>query len=154
MDALGGVSVIQSNDETDLDIPIPAHKPVLKTASTQTDEMKFAALETQAGDAESLVSFMMQSDQIRLDDNIKSFLRDHALNMFNENSVLKLEIQSYAKGVEGQSHSDVRVSLARALEVRSFLINNNISPSRLKISPMGKDKMTDTHDRIDLVFLK
>lgn len=103
--------------------------------------------------SETLVSFAMQPEQIKLNEGLKSFLSEHAIRLFQENKNLKMEIHAYATPIEGELHSEVRISLARALEVRSFLISKSIPPNRLKLSPMGKDHKNDTDDRIDLLFI-
>ncbi len=120
-------------------VPIPSEKP--KT----TEELE--------DDKTTLVSFALKPDQVALDKNLEGFLQTHAINLFTENKGLTMEIHAYAQAAAGQQHSDVRVSLARALEVRSFLIQRDIAPSRLKIMPMGRDANNDSHNRIDLIFI-
>ncbi len=122
--------------------PIPSHKPFNENVDVSEER------ET------TLISFSLKDDQLHLDDHLKTFLRNHAVRLFNDDRDLRMDIQAYAKGVDGQKHSDIRLSLARALEVRSYLINQKISPSRLKLSPIGQDKGGENHDRIDLVFIK
>ena len=101
----------------------------------------------------ALVSFTLNPDQVSLDPNLKDFLLDHAVNTFKSDPKVRLEIHAYASTENGQEYSDVRRSLARALEVRSFLLEQNIDPSRLKITPMGQDNDDTTDDRIDLLFI-
>ncbi len=108
---------------------------------------------SQKGNEKALVSFTLDSKQILLDPNLKTFLLDHALKQFKSDPDLRLEIHAYASTESGQEFSDVRRSLARALEVRSFLLEQNIDPSRLKITPMGQDSDNTTDDRIDLLFI-
>lgn len=69
---------------------------------------------------ETIVSFALQPEQIKIDPAIEAFLRDHALDMFQKDKRLKMEIQSYATVVERDEHSPMRISLARALEIRRF----------------------------------
>lgn len=102
----------------------------------------------------TIISFALEPEQIELDDSIETFLRDHALRMFRINQNLRMEIQSYATPAPDETHSNVRISLARALEIRRFLIDNGISPTRLKLKPMTQDDAGAGDDRIDLVLLK
>ena len=132
-------------------IPTPKHKPKnfnnLEPSASNSSN-KTDSLET------TLVSFTIKPEQIGLDKNLEFFLKKHAINLFNRDKNLKMKILAYATEIEGQPHSDVRISLARALEVRSFLIKNNIPPSRIKLSPEGKGKINENGDRIDLIFIK
>ncbi len=136
-------------------IPIPAHKPgsisQLQNAYIQDEilqeEPKIQPVETR------LVSFTLPPEEVKLDKNLEKFLKDHALNLFQENRNLKLDIQAFASTSNEQEYSDVRISLARALEVRRYLLDHNVEPSRLKLSPRGEDKENNTDDRIDLVFI-
>ena len=67
---------------------------------------------------------------------------------------MSMQIHAYATPVDNTEYSDVRLSLARALEVRSFLIKHDVDPTRLKLSPLGADDKNNSDDRIDLVFIE
>ena len=101
----------------------------------------------------TLVSFALDAGQTNLDTNIKYFLKEKAIDLFKNNENLKMEIHAFATAIDGQEDSDVRISLARALEVRSFLIAHDIKPDRLALSPMKQDNIGSA-DRIDLIFLE
>ncbi len=124
--------------------PTPAHKPLLNAIepAAQEDEPET-----------TLVSFTLKPKQITLDKNLHYFLEKHALRILNEDKNLEIHIHAYATPIPGEAYSDVRLSLARALEVRSFLIDKNIEASRLKLTPVGHDKDDGSNDRIDLVFM-
>lgn len=108
---------------------------------------------SQKENEKALVSFMLNPKQVALDTNLKRFLLDHAVEQFKSDPNLRLEIHAYASIENEQEYSDVRRSLARALEVRSFLLEQNIDPSRLKITPIGQDIDNTADDRIDLLFI-
>ena len=125
-------------------VPTPAHKPSLNVIEPAAQE----------DDPETtLVSFTLQPKQIALDKNLHYFLEKHALRILNEDKNLEIHIHAYATPIPGEAYSDVRLSLARALEVRSFLIDKKIEASRLKLTPVGHDKDDGSNDRIDLVFM-
>ena len=105
------------------------------------------------GNETALVSFTLEPEQVSLDTAMKNFLLEHAVKMFKDDPGLRMEIHAYASVEEGQTYSDVRRSLARALEVRSFLLEQNIDPSRLKLTPLGQDNNNTTDNRIDLLFI-
>ncbi len=101
----------------------------------------------------TLVSFVIDAGQTNLDTNIKYFLKEKAIDLFKNNENLKMEIHAFATSVDKQEDSDVRISLARALEVRSFLLEHDIGPDRLAVSPMKQDDI-GSDDRIDLIFIE
>ena len=142
------LSILESNQKYASLVPTPAHKPLLN-----------ALIEPAAGDEgedepeTTLVSFTLQPEQIALDKNLHYFLEKHALRILNEDKSLEIHIHAYATPIAGEAYSDVRLSLARALEVRSFLIDKKIEASRLKLTPVGHDKEDGSNDRIDLVFM-
>ncbi len=124
--------------ETEIDsIPVPGYKPQKEQENKE----------------QRLVSFSLPPQKIDLDKNLENFLETHALELFKKNKNLKLDIQAYATTSESTQNANIRIALARALEVRKFLLTNNIEPNRLKLSPIGQDKNNNTSDRIDLVFI-
>lgn len=126
-------------------IPTPPHKPSLNEMIEPT---------AQEEDQETtLVSFTLKAKQVSLDKNLRFFLEKHAVRILNENKKLEIQIHAYATPIEGEAYSDVRISLARALEVRSFLIDKNIEASRLKLTPLGHNGKNNSNDRIDLIFI-
>ncbi len=139
-------------------IPTPSYKPEIfnniEPAAAPTNTPEKLAKNDNADNQTTLVSFSLHPKQTNLDKNLELFLTKHAITLLRRNKELKMEIQAYATEIQGQPHSDVRISLARALEVRRFLISNNINPSRLKLSPEGKDNNSENSDRIDLLFIK
>lgn len=118
-------------------IPIPKEKPAPPEERQTT-----------------LISFALPSKEIQLDPQIKSFLEGHALPLLGKDEGMTLEINAYAKPVQGEEDSAMRVSLARALEVRRFLMDHNISPSRLKLNHADMGGNAPQDDRIDLVLVR
>lgn len=133
------------------DVPVPSRKPAFKAASVQVSEAE--EISEQEDVETTLVSFTLPPEQVELNPELEDFLAHYALKVFRETPSVKMEIQAYATKINNQEYSDVRLSLARALEVRTFLINQNIAPSRLKITPMGRDTENAADDRIDLIFI-
>ena len=128
-------------------IPVPAHKPNSNTSIGNQENTDLGS------DERALISFAMRPDQIDLDAALEQFLKDHAINMFRTHPDLRMEIHAYATTEDNQAGSDVRRSLARALEVRSFLLKQDIEPWRLKLTAMGQDEQNKADNRIDLLFV-
>ncbi len=149
VDITQSIDLINLLDPSNASIPLPAHKPSFNNIEPASgDNNEIDENET------TLISFVLKPEQIALDKNLEYFLKTHAIKSFNENSKLKMNIYAYATPIAGEPHSDVRISLARALKVRSFLINNDIAPNRLKLSPVGSDENNSNIDRIDLIFIE
>lgn len=124
-------------------VPTPPHKPSLNAIEPAAQD---------DGPETTLVSFTLKPKQITLDKNLRYFLEKHALRILNEDKNIEIHIHAYATPIAGEAYSDVRLSLARALEIRSFLIDKKIEASRLKLTPVGHDKENGSNDRIDLIF--
>lgn len=130
------------SDESDLDnIPIPQKKPTTATVESRKEQ-----------DGRALISFALSPEQIDLDPMLEEFLSEYAIDMFRNDPKLKMEIFAYATPEDNQDFSDVRRALARALEVRRYLLSQNIEASRLKINAIGQDESNKTNNRIDLIF--
>lgn len=134
-------------------VPIPKHKPVHADTYAQTEPA--AAQETTQNEREeTLISFTLQPETIKLDDNIVAFLEGHALSLFEKNQNASMEINAYATPKPDEAHSAVRISLARALEVRKWLMDKGVSPSRLKLNHARDDRLISADDRIDLILIQ
>ena len=129
----------------------PSRKPLVVSEAQSMNEIK-----TQAGQEPetTLVSFAIEPGEIHINQDVESFLKNHALRLFKNNKNMSMQIHAYATPVDNTEYSDIRLSLARALEVRSFLIKHDVDPTRLKLSPMGADNKNNSDDRIDLVFIE
>lgn len=141
--------------------PLPPASPSSRLlspakASLSTESVRPVFIPEAVEEKESekaLVSFTLEPNQLSLDPALKDFLLEHAVEMFKNDPDLRLEIHAYAGRQNDQAYSDVRRSLARALEVRSFLLEQNIDPSRLKLTPLGQDAEEVSDNRIDLLFI-
>lgn len=104
---------------------------------------------------ETLISFPLKPEMVKFDDSTLSFLREYVMPQLHAERNKKIEIRAYATEVYGEEHSKVRISLARALEIRQFLITNGIESKRIKLNTLGDQNSTiDSDDRIDLILKK
>ena len=99
----------------------PSRKPLVVSEAQNMNEIK-----TQAGQEPetTLVSFAIKPGEIHINQDVENFLKNHALRLFRNNKNMSMQIHAYATPVDNTEYSDVRLSLARALEVRSFLIKH------------------------------
>lgn len=66
----------------------------------------------------------------------------------------RLQVRAYATGEDGSKSSARRISLSRALTVRSFLMDAGIKPTRVDVRAMGTETDRSPLDRVDLIFAK
>jgi len=104
---------------------------------------------------ETLISFPLKPTEVKFDESTISFLAEHVMGQLHSQPNKTIEIRSYATAIPGEEHSKIRISLARALEIRKFMIDNGIDAQRIKLNTLG-DQNTQIHqdDRIDLVLYK
>ncbi len=137
-------------------VPIPKFKPIKNAFSKDVSDLQDIEPAAESGvephKEDTLVSFALQPGQLDLDQNLKYFLNSRAVTLFKENHALNMEVRAYSTASDANEFSDVRLSLARALEVRKFLIEKNINPARIRLTPVGKTEQTRSSDRIDLIF--
>lgn len=132
-------------------IPIPPEKP---ESFTGDEEAEGIAVEDKDDKEKTIISFSLPPKEIALSKDIENFLQTRVLPKFKNDAKFELEIYAYATKIDGEEHSAIRISLARALEVRRWLIDNNVPPSRLKLSHMGSGKDMKPDDRIDLILIE
>jgi len=85
----------------------------------------------------------------KLPDSAKGALIELANRIKNE-STLRLQLMAYAGG-EGLSSSLARrMSLSRALSVRSFLIENGVRSTRIDVRALGNKTTEEPVNRVDL----
>jgi outer membrane protein OmpA-like peptidoglycan-associated protein len=66
----------------------------------------------------------------------------------------RIQVRSYATGEDGSKSSARRISLSRALAVRSFLMDNKIKPTRVDVRALGAETDRSPLDRVDIVFVR
>jgi outer membrane protein OmpA-like peptidoglycan-associated protein len=79
---------------------------------------------------------------------------DALVQRLNGNERLRLQLVAYAAGPPQEANQARRVSLQRALAVRSYLMEHGINNSRMDVRALGnraEDK--DAPDRVDIVML-
>ena len=74
------------------------------------------------------------------------------LPALNENDRLRLQIQCFANPPDSSVSSARRLSLARGLAIRSWLIDRGIAAGRMDIRALGSETEKTPVDRADLVF--
>ncbi|HYD19252.1 MAG TPA: OmpA family protein [Patescibacteria group bacterium] len=76
---------------------------------------------------------------------------DAVAHQMTEAKTGRLHVRGYATGDDGQS-SARRISLSRALAVRTYLMEKNIKPNRIDVQAKGSETDRSPTDRVDLIF--
>jgi outer membrane protein OmpA-like peptidoglycan-associated protein len=97
-------------------------------------------------------SLIFQYDDIRLDQFEQDRMQEEYLQILKRDSSRRIAIYAYA-GVEGRGEKKAkRLSLSRALQVRSYLIENGIAGGRIDLFPQGYEDSPAPNDRVDIVL--
>lgn len=136
------------------EIPPPPPPPAAGEEAAPAPPSQVAALtpEKAVGTAgkPTLVTFAESS--ATLDDAAKKALASVAKTMAGD-SELRLQIVAYATGSDDNASQARRLSLSRALAVRSYLIDNGIRSTRMDVRALGNKFDTGPGDRVDLIVV-
>ena len=79
---------------------------------------------------------------------------DGIISQLASNKDMRVAVLAYASGTPDQASQAKRTALARALAVRSYLLEHNIAPDRMDIKPLGNKAGSGVPDRVDIVLQK
>ncbi len=80
----------------------------------------------------------------------KTTLKQNAINPLQSDGKKRVGILAYASSADGDDSAARRTSLARALAVREYLVNNGIPPARIDLKALGDATTTTPKDRVDI----
>lgn len=137
--------------------------PIAPAVSRQTDSEETRASETDASgataaipnDIDTLQSMrvLFPADDIKLDADAESELLRLA-GYLNRHEAQRVVLRAHAAdGGQGSSH-DRRKSLARALAVRTFLVDRGVPADRIYLRPLGSEVTDGPPDRVDILPLR
>ena len=87
-----------------------------------------------------------------LNDTARAKLQNIVAHMSADDNK-RLQIRAYATGEDGSKSSARSKSLTRATEIRSFLMDNGIRPTRVMVRALGQETDRKPLDRVDLIFM-
>lgn len=103
--------------------------------------------------AMQVLSFPFLPGSSDMDQDSRRLFDDQAVALMKGNPDIRVQVQAYATpSDEGQS-SARRLSLTRAMAIRSYLIEREIDPRRIDIRALGEQTGPGPQDRVDLVFV-
>jgi len=99
------------------------------------------------------ISILFSSRNSDLSSNAIEKIKELALVIVVDES-LRVQLKAYASGdIDSASHSR-RLSLARALSVRSELIENGLRSTRIDVRALGNKNAGDISDRVDIFVIQ
>ena len=86
-------------------------------------------------------------------DDVRAVLNGHILPLLKKNPGWHLRIHAFANAAGKTDNGDARrLSLSRALSVRSYLLDKGVSSRRLEIQALGTETSRVQLDRVDLIL--
>ncbi len=104
-------------------------------------------------DAAADLSLEFAPDSADLDTLAEDALAELAERMSGD-EVLRLQLLSYAAGTAQTASRARRLSLSRALAVRSYLIDHGVRSTRMDVRALGNSVEQGPADRVDIVVLQ
>jgi outer membrane protein OmpA-like peptidoglycan-associated protein len=124
---------------------LPPEAPVKSTPAAAP-----AAVAAASGPARILFS----GDKADLPDNAKGTL-DAVAQRLSTDAHLRLQLVAFASGTADQANQARRVSLQRALAVRSYLMEHGVANTRMDVRALGnRNEGEEPPDRVDIVMLE
>jgi len=89
----------------------------------------------------------------KISDSARAPLQDLS-NKMKESENLRVQLLAYAEGTPETASQARRLSLSRALAVRSFLINQGVRSTRMDVRALGNKAESGPTDRVDAVLVE
>jgi len=98
-------------------------------------------------------SLFFTSGQDQLSDEMKKSIEQDIIPKLLQDKTLRIEIKSYADAPDKTPSSARRLSLSRALDLRTYLLSRKIDSYRMDVRALGNATDTIPMDRIDVGFI-
>jgi len=138
--------------------PIPADMPppdkIVQMALADTPPQETGITKTHAtamlkAEPESIILGFRQAEDI-IQPEAMTILEKSVLPVLKNNASLRLQIQSFANPTDDSANSARRLSLARALALRTWLLDHGIEARRIDIRALGSETQKQPVDRAEL----
>ena len=131
----------------------PEPAPVPEPVATPQPEAMVAVLTPQAAPAPGeILSIPFAGGSADLPDDAQGNLQAIAAQLA-ANDTLRAQVKAYADGATGSASSARRLSLSRALSVRSILIEFGVRSTRIDVRALGDRNEGGPPDRVDVLVL-
>ncbi len=135
-------------------VPAPGAAPSAGTGPVALTAQQPTTPETAPGATqETLSTITFDKDSARLPDGARDMLA-HLASRMTEDATLEVQLLAYAAGDEENASKARRLSLSRALAVRSFLIDQGVRSTRIEVRALGNKVPDGSPDRVDIIGQK
>lgn len=158
-------------DEKASDVEVILPNKIEEVVSTPEAEMVVAALDSTALDApkaavqaetKELPPFVHQGGVLTLNFSpaanvISDAAKQEIASLSNEvkaNNRKRIQIKSYASSVEDRKGTARRISLQRAIAIRSIFVQNGVDGVRINVQAMGIPEDQENQDRADISVIE
>jgi outer membrane protein OmpA-like peptidoglycan-associated protein len=102
--------------------------------------------------AEGAYRVLFDDKSAKISDAARTPLQELS-NAMKESEDLRVQLMAYAEGTSETASQARRLSLSRALAVRSFLINQGVRSTRMDVRALGNKAESGPADRVDAVLI-
>jgi outer membrane protein OmpA-like peptidoglycan-associated protein len=99
---------------------------------------------------EGQLRIVFAADSSDIPDKAKAEL-DTLAQKLNADENLRVQLLAYASGAADQASQARRISLSRALAVRSYLIKQGVRSTRMDVRALGNNVKDSPQDRVDII---
>lgn len=126
--------------------PEPAPAPAAEEAAIPPSTSASEPMPSLGADEYSLA---FGADSFELSDNARRQL-DQVIAAMGRDDSLRIQLQAYAQGDGANASKARRLSLSRALQVRSYLIDQGVRSTRIDVRALGSNVPSGPADRVDI----
>ncbi len=127
-----------------------AQAPAASAAATQQAARATTAAET---DGNAALRLLFDDGSAKLPDAAQARLQSLTQRL-NDDEALQVQLVAYAAGTAETSSQARRLSLSRALAVRSYLIDKGVRSTRMDVRALGNKAEDGPADRVDVVLVQ
>ena len=120
------------------------------TGATGSTEQTQTASVPPAAATEGQVRIAFPADSAEIPDAVKSELDALAQKMASDDNI-RIQLLAYASGTPETASRARRMSLSRALAVRSYLIKQGVRSTRMDVRALGNNVEGSPADRVDII---
>lgn len=127
-------------------------KPIdLAALNSKAPKTAGEILDNEGFDGLLSLNFLPSQNDIPFDDVVK--IKD-VVNTIKNDERKRLKIKSYASPIDDRSGSARRISLQRAIAIRSIMVENGIEGVRINVQAMGNTASSGAKDRADILVIE
>ena len=135
--------------------PPPAESAGAATPSSESSAASSApstqtAAVPPAASTEGQLRIVFSQDSSEIPEKLKPEL-DALAQKLNADESLRVQLLAYASGTGDQASQARRMSLSRALAVRSYLIKQGVRSTRMDVRALGNNVKDSPQDRVDII---